>query len=160
MGHGYGADVGGVLFYRNFELGIGLNDMASEIHWNTTVKQHVYSDSTNEFTSTTLGRDVDHTSRIPAALTVNVAKRMGSTTLAADFVDTELRTMVHLGFERWLGMVAVRGGAYRDSNGRWQATGGTGLRFGGVGLDLAVATHSRNVEVERAAELCASLTLY
>jgi hypothetical protein len=57
-------------------------------------------------------------------------------------------------------MVAVRGGAYRDTNGRWQMTGGTGLRFGGIGVDLAVATHSRNIEEERAAELCASLTLY
>ncbi len=159
-GHGFGADVGGVLFYKNFELGVGINDLGSEIDWETTVKQHVYSDSTNEFETTLLGRDVDHTSRIPAAITVNVAKRMGSMTLAADFVDTELRTRVHLGFERWLGMVALRAGAYRDSNGRWQATGGTGLRFGGIGLDLAVATHSRNVEEERAAELCASLTLY
>jgi len=159
-GHGAGADVGGVLFHKNFELGVGLNDMASEIHWKTTVKHHIYDDATNEFTTTLIGRDVETTSRIPTALTVNVAKRSGSTTLAADFVDTELRTLVHLGAERWLANVALRAGAYRDSNGRWQATGGTGIRFGGVGLDLAVATHSRNVEEERAAELCASLTLY
>jgi hypothetical protein len=159
-GHGTGADVGGVVFYRNFELGVGINDLGSEIHWNTTVKQHVYDDALNQFTTTTLARDVDYTSRIPAAITVNVAKRSSSMTLAADFVDTELRTTVHLGVERWLGMVAVRGGAYRDTNGRWQMTGGTGLRFGGIGVDLAVATHSRNIEEERAAELCASLTLY
>jgi hypothetical protein len=159
-GHGLGADVGGVLFYKNFELGVGINDMGSRIHWKTTVKDHVYSDSTNEFTTTTAGRDVEFTSKIPAAVTVNVARRTGSTTLAADFVDTELKTQVHLGAERWMGNVALRGGTYRDNNGRWQFTAGTGLRFGGVGLDLAVATHSRNVEEERAAELCASLTLY
>ena len=159
-GHGVGADVGAVFFVRNVELGVGVNDMGSEIDWKTTVKRHVYDDSLNEFTTTLLGRDVPHTSRIPAAVTVNVARRMGSTTVAADMVATELRTLVHLGVERWLGMVALRGGAYRDSNGRWQATGGTGLRFGGIGVDLAVATHSRNVEEERAAELCASLTLY
>lgn len=159
-GHGFGADVGGVFFYKNLELGVGVNDLGSEIDWKTTVKQHVYSDSLNEFTTTTLGKEIDYTSRIPAALTVNVAKRMGSMMVAADFVDTELKTMVHLGVERWLGMLAIRGGAYRDANGRWQATGGTGLRFGGIGVDLAVATHSRNVEEERAAELCASLTLY
>lgn len=159
-GHGVGADVGAVFFHQNFELGVGVNDLGSEIHWRTTDKRHVYDDATNEFSTTTLGTDVETTSRIPAAVTVNVARRMGSLTLAADVVDTELRTMVHLGVERWLGMVALRGGAYRDTNGRWQATGGTGLRFGGVGLDLAVATHSRNLEEERAAELCASLTLY
>jgi hypothetical protein len=124
------------------------------------VKQHVYDDVANAFTTTTLGTDVDYTSRIPAAVTVNVAKRMGATNLALDFVDTELRTQVHMGVEQWVGMVALRGGAYRDANGRWQGTAGTGLKFGGIGLDLAVATHSRNVEEERAAELCASLTLY
>ena len=159
-GHGFGADVGGVFFYDNFELGVGVNDMGSTIDWKTTVKQHVYDDATNTFTTTTIGRDVETKSRIPAAVTVNVAKRMGATNLAVDFVDTELRTMVHLGVERWLGMVALRGGAYRDTNGRWQGTAGTGLKLGRVGLDLAVATHSRNVEEERAAELCASLTLY
>ncbi len=159
-GHGTGADVGGVAFYHNFELGVGINDFGSEIHWKTTVKQHVYNDSLNQFTTTTLGRDVETTSRIPAAVTVNVAKRSGSMTLAADFVDTELRTTIHLGVERWMGNLAVRGGAYRDTNGRWQITGGSGLRFGGIGVDLAVATHSRNIEEARAAELCASLTLY
>jgi hypothetical protein len=159
-GHGLGADVGTVLFYRNFELGVGVNDLGSEIDWSTTVKSHTYSDSLNEFSTALVGRDVDFTSRIPATLTVNVAKRMGSMTVAADIVDSELRTMVHMGIERWLGMIALRGGAYRDSNGRWQATGGTGLRFGSIGVDLAVATHSRNVEEKRAAELCASLTLY
>ncbi|HYJ33186.1 MAG TPA: hypothetical protein VE326_08200 [Candidatus Binatia bacterium] len=159
-GHGFGADVGGVFFYNNFELGVGVNDMGSTIDWKTTVKQHVYDDATNQFTTTTIGRDVETKSRIPAAVTVNVAKRMGSTNFAADVVDTELKTMVHLGVERWVGMVALRGGAYRDANGRWQGTAGTGLKLGGIGLDLAVATHSRNVEEERAAELCASLTLY
>jgi len=160
MGHGTGADVGGVFYYKNFELGLGINDLGSAIHWKTTVKQHVYSDSLNEFSSSTLGRDVEHTSRIPSVVTVNVARRIGDMTIAADLVDTKLRTTFHLGVERWLGNLALRGGAYRDTNGRWQMTGGTGLRFGGVGLDLAVATHSRNVEEERAAELCASLTLY
>jgi hypothetical protein len=159
-GHGFGADVGGVFFYQNFELGVGVNDLGSTIDWKTTVKHHVYSDSTNSFTTTTLGRDVDFKSRIPAAVTVNVARRMGSMTLAADVAHTELRTLVHLGAERWLGNIAVRGGAYKDASGLWQATGGTGLRFGGVGLDLAVATQSRNVERERGAELSASLTLY
>jgi hypothetical protein len=59
-----------------------------------------------------------------------------------------------------VGVFALRGGTYRDSNGRWQFTGGTGIRFGGIGLDLAVASHSRNIEESRAAELSASLTLY
>jgi len=159
-GHGTGADVGGVAFCDNWEFGLGINDLGSEIHWKTTVKQHVYDDVTNQFTTTTLGSDVDFTSRIPATVTVNLAKRSDSMTLAADVVDTELRSVFHMGVERWMGMLALRAGTYCDTNGRWQFTSGTGLRFGKVGLDLAVATHSRNVEEARAAELCASLTLY
>ena len=137
-----------------------MNDVGSEISWQTTVKQHVYSDSLNEFVSTLQAVDEDFTSRIPATTTINVAKRMGPTTIAADVVDNELYTGVHLGAETWLGMVALRGGAYRDSNGRWQVAGGTGIRFGGIGLDLAIASHGRYVEESRATELSASLTLY
>jgi len=160
MGHGYGADVGAVLFWNNFELGVGINDVGSEISWDTTVKQHVYSDSLNEFGTTLLAVDEDFTSRIPATTTINVAKRMGPTTIAADLVDNELSTGVHVGAETWVGKFALRGGFYRDSNGRWQVAGGTGVRFGGIGLDLAVASHGRYVEETRQTELSASLTLY
>ena len=159
-GHGYGADLGAVLFWNNFEIGVGMNDVASEIHWETTVKRHVYSDSLNEFVSTVEAVDEDFTSRIPVTTTINVAKRMGPTTIAADVVDNELYTGIHLGAETWVGMVALRAGTYRDSNGHWLVAGGTGIRFGGIGLDLAVASHRRNVEESSAAELSASLTLY
>lgn len=160
VGHGFGADVGGVLYWNNFEVGIGVNDLGSEIAWSTTVKRHVYSDSLNEFTTTTVATGEDFTSRIPATTTVNAAKRMGPTTVAADIVSGELHRQIHLGFETWRGMVALRAGTYRDTGGRWQWTAGSGLRFGVIGLDLAVATHSRNIEAKRAAELSASLTLY
>ncbi|HEV8128868.1 MAG TPA: hypothetical protein VGQ14_04360, partial [Candidatus Eisenbacteria bacterium] len=80
--------------------------------------------------------------------------------LAADMVASELKTQIHVGVERWLGMWALRGGSYCDQNGLWQFTAGTGVRFGNLGLDVALATHSRNVEEERAAEMCASFTLY
>jgi len=159
-GHGYGSDLGAVFFWNNFELGVGVNDVASEIHWETTVRRHVYSDSLNEFATSVVAVDEDFTSRIPPTTTINVAKRMGPTTVAADIVDNDLYTGVHLGAETWVGMVAFRGGAYRDSNGSWQVTGGTGVRFGGIGLDLAVASHRRNIEESRATELSASLTLY
>ncbi|MGE5175889.1 MAG: hypothetical protein ACM3JJ_05875 [Hyphomicrobiales bacterium] len=160
VGHGFGADVGGVLYWNDFELGVGINDLGSQIDWSTTVKHHVYSDSLNEFTTTTLATGQDFTSRIPTTTTINVAKRMGETTLAADVVDGELHRQVHLGAETWRGRWAFRAGTYRDTGGHWQWTGGSGVRFGAIGLDLAVATNSRNIEAKRAAELSASLTLY
>ncbi len=160
LGHGYGADVGAVLYWRNYELGVGLTDVASRIHWSTTVNRTTYDDSLNEFVSVEEAEGVGHWSHIPTTTTVSIAKRIGPTTLAANVVNDAIRTRLHMGAESWLGPFALRGGAYRDSNARWQVTAGTGYRFGGIGLDLAVATNSRNVEEARAVELCTSITLY
>jgi hypothetical protein len=159
-GHGFGADVGAVLYWRNFELGVGLNDVASEIAWKVTERYHAYDDSLDEFTTFTSAVDRDFTSRIPVTTTINVARRSGNTTFAGSVVDGPLSTSIHLGAEKWLGMIAVRAGTYRDANEHWQWTGGSGVRFGWVGLDLAVATHQRYIEEERGVEMAASLTLY
>ncbi len=160
-GHGKGADVGVVLYHRNFELGIGMNDLSSEISWKVTERRHVYNDSLNEFTTTEVASDRDFTSRIPVTTTINVAKRFGETTIAADIVDGPIATSIHLGAEMWLGpLVAVRAGTYRDANDQWQMAIGGGVKLGGIGLDLAIASHQRYVEEKRAVEMAASLTLY
>jgi len=67
---------------------------------------------------------------------------------------------MHAGAEMWFGMFALRSGVYRDQNQMMQFAGGGGYRFGKIGLDLAIATNSRNIERERGAELSASLSLY
>jgi hypothetical protein len=159
-GTGFGSDVGAVLYCQNFELGLGLNDFGSQIKWNTTVRRHVYDNATNTFTTTVIARDEKFTSRIPVTTTVNVAKRIGRTTLAADVVKGDLRTTMHAGAELWFGMFALRSGFYRDQNKMMQFAGGGGYRFGKLGLDMAIATNSRNIERERGAELSASLSLY
>lgn len=160
MGHGLGADLGTVLYWRNFELGVGVTDVGSTIHWSTSRNLLTYDDSLNQFTNVKVAQNAGFSSRIPSTATFNLAKRMGPTTLAADVVRNELFTGIHMGAETWLGRVALRGGTYRDSNDRWQFTGGTGLRFGGIGLDTAVGTNQRNTQEARAVELCASVTLY
>jgi hypothetical protein len=160
MGSGFGSDVGAVLYWNNFEFGLGLNDFGSQIKWNTTVRRHLYDDATNEFTTTEIATDEKFTSRIPVTTTVNVAKRIGRTTIAADIVDGDFRTSMHAGAEFWFGMVALRSGISRDQNKMAQFGGGAGYRFGKIGVDLAIATNSRNIERERGAELSASLSLY
>ncbi len=160
MGHGYGIDVGTVFFWRNFEVGLGVTDLGSRIHWSTTRSLMSYDDSLNEFTSVKQAKGEGFWSEIPATATLNVAKRLGPTTLAADVVKNDLYVGVHAGAETWFGPLAVRGGTYRDSNDRWQFTGGAGFRFGGIGIDAALGTNQRNVEEARALELCTSLTIY
>ena len=160
MGHGYGVDLGTVLYWRNFELGVGVTDVGSMIHWSTTRNRISYNDSLNEFSSDVEAKGAGFSSRIPSTATFNLAKRIGPTTLAADVVRNELFTGIHVGAETWFGIVAARGGTYRDSNGNWQWTGGTGIRFGGIGIDTAVGTNQRNTQEARAVEFCASITLY
>lgn len=160
MGRGYGADLGAVLFWNNFELGVGVSDAGSQIHWSTTLNRFAYDDSLNKIVNVVESERDGFWSRIPATTTVSIAKRIGPTTAAADVVENELHTALHVGLETWFGMLALRGGTYRDTNARWQWTGGTGIRFGVIGLDAAVGSHSRNVEEERSLELCTSLTIY
>ena len=160
MGSGIGSDVGAVLYWRSFELGVGLNDFGSQIRWNTTVRRHSYDDATNEFTTTEVASGERLVSRIPVTTTVNVAKRVGRTTIAADIVNGDFRTSMHAGAELWFGMLALRSGLSRDQNKMAQFAGGAGYRLGKIGIDLAIATNSRNIERERGAELSASLSLY
>jgi hypothetical protein len=160
MGHGFGADAGAVFYWNRFELGVGANDLGSQIRWRTEVRLHRYDDVTNEFSTVVLATDEPFTSRIPVTLTINAAKRFGRTTIAADVVDTDIYTAIHAGAETWTGQIALRAGLYRDSNQLWQATVGSGIRFGRLGVDAAIATHSRNIEEKRGAELSASLAIY
>jgi hypothetical protein len=160
MGAGYGADLGAVFFWDNFEIGIGLNDVVAEIHWEPTVKQHRYDDEAEKFVTKEIARGEGFTARVPLTTTVNVAKRIGNATLAAAVVDTEVRATLHAGLEHWFGRLAARGGFYRDQNKLWQVTAGAGKRFGKFGLDLAIATHSRNIVLERETELSVSISRY
>lgn len=160
MGAGQGADLGAVFYWDNFEFGVGFNDVASEIRWEPTVEEHKYDDVTDEFITTEIARGERFTARVPVTTTLNIAKRIGSTTLAADVVDTEVRTTMHAGIEHWLSQYALRGGFYRDQNKQWQFTAGAGKRFGRYGLDFAIATHSRNIMLERGTELSVSIARY
>jgi hypothetical protein len=160
IGSGLGSDIGAVFYWRNFELGIGLNDVGSRIHWKTTVERHEYDDVTDEFVSEKVAMDATFTSRIPITTMVNVAKRIGTTTLAADLVKTDSCTIMHIGAERWYGGWAIRAGGYRDRNKLWQIASGVGFRFGKLGLDVALGTHSRNIVGEQETELAISLSRY
>ncbi len=160
IGSGFGADFGAVFYWRNFEFGVGLNDVAAQIRWVPTVEQHEYDDNTDSFITRETSHGAAYTARIPVTTTINAAKRFERTVVAVHLVDTEISTTLHLGTETWLGDFALRGGMYRDYNGIWQYTGGVGFRFGRSGIDLAIATHSRNIMLERGAELALSFSMY
>ncbi len=121
----------------------------------------IYNDpSTGSYSEHVLREGVGFTSRIPTVVTANTAFRLGGAQLAADIITGVNNTQGHVGAELWAGNVPLRAGASIDASKLIQGSCGAGLRFGHFGLDIALASHSRNVTRERALELGAGLSLY
>ncbi len=159
-GLGRGLDLGAVWLGKGYELGLGVNDIGTRFDWR--VRESIaYNDAaTGEYVQETIAEDESYSSTVPVTVTANVATRVGRFMVAADVVRGVNATIGHAGAETWVGRFALRGGTYLDANQLVQFTAGTGVRFGGLGLDLALATNSRNLTRERGLELGAGLALY
>ena len=157
---GEGVDLGMVWFRRGIEFGVGINDISTRLRWK--VKESIaYTDTvTDEIVQKTLRDSVDFTSKVPTTYTANAATHVGRWLLAVDIQRGVRSTTAHVGGETgWRGMM-VRAGAGLDADQLLQVAGGVGLRFGPVGLDLALATQSRNLSHERGLDLGAGLEFY
>ncbi len=116
---------------------------------------------TGDYVQQVIARDVPLTSKVPTTAVANAAVHLGRFLVAGDVVRGVNVTTGHLGAETWLNKaLAVRAGAYLDANELLQYTAGTGVRLGAIGVDLAVASHSRNLSRERGLELGAGLAFY
>ncbi len=159
-GFGAGLDVGAVWVAGPLELGLGVNDIGTRLHWKVQEELAETDTVENDVVSTTLREGADFTSEVPVTVTANAALRLGTLLLAADVQRTPNATLAHAGAELWRGRWALRAGAMLDAYQDPQVSGGVGVRLGRIGLDAAVATHSRNVQRERTAELGLGLTFY
>ncbi len=158
---GRGLDLGVVWLGGGLELGLGVNDIDTELDWR--VRESIaYDDSaTGDYVQEVIARYQQLKSRVPTTATANAAARLGRVLVAADVVRGVNATTGHLGAETWVSrMVALRAGTYLDANKLVQFTAGSGLRIGRIGVDVAVATNSRNLSRERGLELGAGLALY
>jgi hypothetical protein len=157
---GRGLDLGAVWMGAGFEVGLGVNDIGTRFDWR--VRESIaYNDPlTGEYVQQVVATDESYSSTVPVTVTANTAVRLGRFLVAADVVRGINTTIGHAGAETWFGWLALRGGAYLDPNQIMQYSGGTGVRMGHFGLDLAVATNSRNVTQERGLELGAGLAFY
>ncbi len=158
-GMGRGFDLGAVAVLSGIEVGLGVNDIATRIDWRVR-ETLVVSDSAGDYTRTTLAEDVRYTSEVPVTVVGSVATRLGGVAVAADVVRGAVATTAHAGAEVWLGRIALRAGAEYDANELVQGAGGVGLRFGRIGLDAAVATHSRDITRTRGVDLGIGLAWY
>ena len=159
-GWGGGVDLGAVWVGNGLEVGLGLNDVGTQINWKVR-ESLVYNDAiTGAYVEQVLRDQVPFTSRIPTVVTANAAIQLGRVLLASDVVSGVNNTQGHLGAEIWAGKVALRAGTSLDAAHLLQASCGSGFRFGRLGLDVALTTHSRNLTRERALELGAGLSFY
>ena len=159
-GWGGGADLGAVWIGHGVEIGVGVDDIGTQVGWKVR-QSAVYSDSvTGGYVQQVLNERAPLESRIPTVLTVNAATQVGRALVAADLVSGVNNTQAHLGAEIWAGRVALRAGTYIDANKLIEGSLGTGVRFGTLGLDLAVSSHSRNVTQQRVLEMGAGISFY
>jgi hypothetical protein len=160
-GFGRGLDLGAVWLAAGFEIGLGVNDIGTRYDWRVRESLGFDDPETGDYVQETIAEDKKVSSTVPTTGVANAAMRFGRLQVAADVVRGVNSTTGHLGAEAWLAaMLALRAGAFLDANEMLQYTGGAGLRFGPVGVDLAVASHSRNLTRERGLELGAGLAFY
>jgi len=122
---------------------------------------HAYDDSiTGDYVQDVLRRDAPFASHVPATVHANVALPLGRLFVAADVVRSVHTTLGHVGVETWSGPLALRAGGSMDDNHKIQYSAGTGYKFGHLGVDVALATNSRNLSRERGLELGAGIAFY
>ena len=159
-GVGRGLDVGAVWVAGRAELGVGVNDIGTRLDWKVRESVVARDSGSGQIVQTVTNPSAAFTSTVPVTVTANAVLPVAGWTLAADVVRSVNATLGHAGVERWLGMWAVRAGGSVDANRLAQGSLGTGVRLGRLGVDVAVASHSRNVSRERALELGAGVSLY
>lgn len=156
---GRGLDLGAVWMWSGAELGLGVDDIGTRIDWRVR-ESRTRRDNSGQYVEEVLSRDRAVRTTVPTTATLNAAVRLPRVLLAADVVRDVAATTAHAGAETWFGNVALRAGALLDGRKTLQGAVGGGYRFGRFGLDLALATHSRNLMHERALELGVGLSLY
>ena len=162
FGRGIGGDVGIVLISGPLEIGLGVNDIGAKLTWKDTRVDSTYFDDTGDSLVTTVVRNhVETTTRMPVSYIANAAFRMSTgTTIGGDIVNTGRGTVIHVGGEQRIGMLALRGGVSRDQRKKMQFGFGGGLRLGPVGLDVGFWTHSNSFADKRGITMATSISLY
>ena len=158
-GQGTGLDVGAAAFMAGYEVGLGVTNMMTKIHWEADRDLATINDSTDEVETHTVAENFDYTSSVPAIVVFNVAKRWAGMTLAFDVEKGVTRTTFHAGFEMPVRDVAARTGMWLDANGKLQFAGGAGFSLWKVGMDVALFTSSSVLTGERAVDLAVSFRL-
>jgi hypothetical protein len=161
-GRGIGGDVGLVWVTGPFEVGLGVNDIGAQLTWSDTKVQNVsYVTTTGKIVTALATNHVETTTKLPITYIANAALRMGTgTTVGGDVINSGRGTVIHVGVEQRTGPFAVRGGVSRDQRKKMQFGFGGGLRFGPLGLDVGLFTHSNSLSPQRAITMATAISIY
>ena len=165
LGHGFGADIGVAWIAGPIELGLGVNDIGATITWPDTRQDSAFyrrppGSTQSTSYSTLIANHVETKTKLPVSYIANLAYAVGNTTLGADVLNTGRGSVVHVGGEQRVGVVALRGGVARDQRKRIEFGWGGGLRLGALGLDLGFWTHTNSLSNERGITMATSLSIY
>jgi hypothetical protein len=162
MGTGWGADFGFVVTSGPVEFGFGINDIGAKLTWPETRVDSVYwDDAGDSVVSTVLFDGVERETELPTSYIANVAFAMNTgTTIGGNILYNGRRTVIHVGGEQRVGMLAVRGGVARDDRKRLQLGFGAGVFLGRVSFDVGFSTHSNALSDQRGITMATSLSIY
>lgn len=160
FGNGIGFDTGVAYRHGGWDVGLGLRDLAAMLRWGRTEVEHSWLDeASGEMVTETLADGEPYTQHLPTQTSLNVSWTGRRTLLAADLVTSRWGTNVHLGAERRLGRMALRGGVLTDDRSELQAAWGAGVAVSRVWLDVGFQTHALAVTGERGITLGTSIAL-
>lgn len=160
-GNGVGADIGAVLFVKNVELGVGLNDLGSKISWITDLDRYHYDAAVDSFVHEKLATGEKISIKYPMTTTISGAWRHKMLTVGVTAQHSVGDWTYHVGGEvQVTPLLALRGGWHRDGFGLAQYSGGAGVRFGPIGFDVAAASSSLTITRERLTDIAVSLVIY
>ena len=162
FGHGIGGDVGIVLISGPLEVGLGVNDIGAKLTWkDTKIERTVFDTAGDSLVTTQVANHVQTKTKLPVSYIANAAFHMGTgTTVGGDIVNTGRGTVIHVGGEQRIGVLALRGGVSRDQRKKMQFGFGGGVRLGPVGLDVGFWTHSNSFADKRGITMATSISLY
>jgi hypothetical protein len=162
FGQGVGGDVGIAWISGPFEAGLGVNDIGATLTWkDTKVQRALYVAAGDSLRTTLLQNHVESTTKLPITYIANVALRMGTgTTVGGDVVNSGRGTVIHVGAEQRMGLLALRGGVSRDQRKKMQFGWGGGVRLGPIGLDVGFWTHSNSFATQRGITMATSISIY
>ena len=161
-GRGFAIDLGLGVVTGAIEAGFGVKGIANRMNW-TDVERTTYAlgnlfVGNGGFVEAGPIPVADARVELPKDYRGYAGAHLGSTFVVGEFAHGFQGESFHGGVEQGLGFLDVRGGMIYTRE-QWQPTGGIGLNFGRVSLDLAAFGTSSNVERERRLALAASLRL-